>query len=442
VIISNASIAQLYASGEFDPDYYTRAYPDVGHTGLDPAAHFLWLGSKLGRRGRPPQGLLEQSRPDRLDVLFVDGTNGTSSSPYRVSRVAEGLAEAGLRVECIYGDELAAGEHDRLRSRVVTFFRAPFWNSYCSFAEKMRVNGSTIVFDIDDLVFDEDFIPVIDGYRLLTEPEKLGYVRGVQAYRQFVLYADLCTAPTHFLADQMAAMGKRTFRVRNTLAKDDIKMLAGARPRVRGERFVIGYYSGSRTHQADFRHAGEALADFMDENPTIDFRLVGSFDLGEYPRLAKWTRGTDGSPRLRHLGLMPHSQMLQDQLECDLIIAPLEVGNAFCEAKSELKFFEASLASRPVIASPTATYRSATGDGRFGQLADSREEWLDAFRMAFAQREQTAQRARLAHDHVMREYAPAAAAAEVIEAYSKLSSSSRGTSTAPRSAVAKSNPIG
>ena len=40
------------------------------------------------------------------------------------------------------------------------------------------------------------FVPLIDGFRQLTNAEKEGFVRGIRAYREFVLYADYCTAPT------------------------------------------------------------------------------------------------------------------------------------------------------------------------------------------------------------------------------------------------------
>lgn len=50
---SDDDVAALYASGEFDPDFYVESYPDVPLTGLDPAAHFLWIGRKLGRRAIP-----------------------------------------------------------------------------------------------------------------------------------------------------------------------------------------------------------------------------------------------------------------------------------------------------------------------------------------------------------------------------------------------------
>ena len=59
-------------------------------------------------------------------------------------------------------------------------------------------------------------------------------------------------------------------------------------------------------------------------------------------------------------------------------LAPLEVGNPFCEAKSELKYFEAALAGVPTIASPTGPYRRAIRHGETGFLAETSSEWRDA----------------------------------------------------------------
>ena len=56
-------------------------------------------------------------------------------------------------------------------------------------------------------------------------------------------------------------------------------------------------------------------------------------------------------------------------------IAPLELGNAFCEAKSELKFFEAALVDVVTVASPTGPFRRAIRNGENGFLASNEIEW-------------------------------------------------------------------
>ncbi len=48
-IVSEADMAALRASGQFDPVWYAEVYPDVALLGLDPAEHYLWIGRRLGR---------------------------------------------------------------------------------------------------------------------------------------------------------------------------------------------------------------------------------------------------------------------------------------------------------------------------------------------------------------------------------------------------------
>lgn len=96
-------------------------------------------------------------------------------------------------------------------------------------------------------------------------------------------------------------------------------------------------------------------------------------------------------------------QRLPDLLATfDVNLAPLEHGNPFCEAKSELKWVEAAAVGVPTVASPTAPFRSAIRHGETGFLASTTQEWVDALRL-------------LATDPVRRQ-AVGAAAAEKLEA--------------------------
>ncbi|MCE7797552.1 hypothetical protein LWE61_13445, partial [Sphingobium sufflavum] len=51
--ISEADIRSLGQSGMFDAEWYQATYPDVALLGMAPAEHYLWLGRRLGRPGRP-----------------------------------------------------------------------------------------------------------------------------------------------------------------------------------------------------------------------------------------------------------------------------------------------------------------------------------------------------------------------------------------------------
>lgn len=436
-------VAAFKASGEFDEQWYVKEYPDVAKSGIEPARHYLWIGRKLGRRAVPPpasradyEGKSTLGRPStsqpaaNLDALFIDGTNGTSSTPYRVFRIANGLAQEGWNVRCAKGEDLLTLMQEDLRPRFAIFHRAPYWSPFIEAVEKFRAAGSTIVFDIDDLVFDESVIPFIDGYRHLPDDQKRAFLNGVQAYRTFILNADICTSPTGFLVDEMRKLGVPTYRVPNAISTENIRLFESINYQRKGRPgpFVIGYYSGTKTHQADFAVAAPALIEFMKSNDDAVFRIVGEFDLNDWPELENWQyihRAGD-IPRVTRVGLMPHDVMIRDQFNCDVILAPLEIGNPFCEAKSELKFFEASLAKVPVIASATRTFTEASDQGRLAHLAVTTEDWLNAFRTVHGDYSPALQRAHVAHDHVKYFYSQRYAANAALDAYEDFLSVGKG----------------
>ncbi len=110
----------------------------------------------------------------------------------------------------------------------------------------------------------------------------------------------------------------------------------------------------------------------MQGYPNVRIRLVGEIDLGDFPRLAALAE------RIEQSGLLDYEAMLRDMARCDVTIAPLEPNNPYCEAKSELKYFEGSLTGSVVVASPTAPFLAAIDNGRTGFLATTTRQWFEA----------------------------------------------------------------
>lgn len=432
-------IAELERSGAFDAEWYKNCYPDVEASGMDPMQHWLWVGRRLGRPGGESTASPSIAMPVYdLDALFVDGTNGTCSAPYRVFRVAAGLASEGWRVRCIADAELSSFLEGELpKARFLIVHRAPFWDKYIKLVERMRALGALIIYDTDDFVFDEAIMPFIDGVRYLSQTDIENYRAGMRAYRQFILNADLCTTTTNFLAEKMTGVGTLSYRVRNAISTENIRMFEDMAYRRRGRPspFVVGYYSGTKTHQADFAVAAPALAQFMSECPDVVFRLVGALDLDDFPDIEGFAdpHRNGGVQRLTRVGLMPHDAMMRDQLCCDLIIAPLETDNPYCEAKSELKFFEAALAKCPVIASATRTFVEALNDGKYGALARTTDEWLAAFRDIYQHYDAALLRASHAFDHVRATYSQAYVGQEAKKIYEDFASRFRHSHAPQRS---------
>lgn len=438
--VSPEEVSRLRQSGTFDAEWYLETYPDVAQCGMDPAEHFLWLGARLGRRPGPTAltavlanaeegtNSWEATHGRPIDVLFIDGTNGTSSTPYRVHRIANGLTNEGWNVKCINRDDIEGLSESDKKPRFAIFFRCPYWQPCVDLVGQLKANGAIVGFDIDDLVFDEGVIPFIDGYRELSEADKAAFLNGVSAYRAFIMNADFCTAATSYLVQEIAKLGKPAYRVRNSISTQNVRAFEqiDIQRKTRPQPFVVGYYSGTKTHQADFTVAAPALIKFMQQHPDVVFRLAGEFDLTPWPELDRWQHifSSDDVRRVTKVGLMPHDVMIRDHLICDLVIAPLEVRNPFCEAKSELKFFEASLAKCPVIASSTLTFAEATAHGQLADLAETTDEWYNAFSQTYSNYGVALKRAQNAFNEVRKVYSEAFAANEALEAYEHFASGS------------------
>ena len=394
---------------DFDPSHVVMTSSDVamfaGALQADTEL-YLTLVQKFGRALTRSSVL--------FDVVFIDGSLWSVSTRYRLLNVADGLQALGRSTLYVRLDRSDPNLVAGLNARVVVFFRAPLDDTYERLMLAFRAKGTRIVFDVDDLVFDESVVADIDGVRYLTHEQMEGYLWGVRSYRRFALTADIVTTSTPFLADYaQRTLGVKTAVVRNTIGKNYLTSYPEElSPVVRGgSDFVIGYYSGSKTHQMDFQQAYPALVRFLRTYPDAVLRVVGALDLEEFPDLVPL------AGRIRSVGMMSYHEMVEDLGECDVIIAPLVPGDPFCEAKSELKWFEAALRGRPCIASATETYAAAMMHGRYGHMAKDEEDWFAALSDLYLSPSRRADLALKARGYARRAYSYQVAGMEAQQAY-------------------------
>lgn len=318
-----------------------------------------------------------------FDVVFAIGCWEGESKRYRVYNLAEGLEGLGYKVLVMPYERIGTLPEQNVKADVVVVFRAPYDLSVGvdEFLKYAKVRGIKVVFDVDDLVFEPDVIDQIDGFRLLPDIEQKQYIDGVHHYRELLLAADLVTVPTEYLRARVEKLGKTARVIPNSIneTQQAIAKEILAQPNIERKAVRIGYFSGSRTHQADFAQCADALFDVMQENPDTILRVVGYLDLE-----SRWDAFAN---RIERMGFQPYKTMLRVLGECDINIAPLDLGSVFCHGKSELKFFEAGLLSIPTAASATDTFARAIDNGVSGFALTSRQEWRDALSKLVASRE-------------------------------------------------------
>jgi glycosyltransferase involved in cell wall biosynthesis/GT2 family glycosyltransferase len=322
----------------------------------------------------------------KLSIVYISGEPQTPGHQYRVARYITAAEANDCRAVWMRGDEVAQRIGEFASADVLIIWRVS-WNDHLAEAvEMMRQRGKRVVFDVDDLIVDPDLarIAIIDGIRsrFLTEESVRDHFT---ALRETMLSADVCFAPTEELALHMRQRGKVVHVLPNGFDDDTHNLSRRSARRWRRERadslIRLGYAGGSRTHQRDLGVAIEAIARLLREIPDCCLVLYRTesgkpaIDVDEYPALL------DLTDRIEWRAFRPLAELPEEMARFDVNLAPLEFGNAFCEAKSELKFFEAALVGVPTVASPTGPYRRAIEHGITGFLAASADEWYRYLKM-------------------------------------------------------------
>ncbi|MGD0780403.1 MAG: glycosyltransferase family 4 protein [Dehalococcoidales bacterium] len=281
----------------------------------------------------------------------------------------EGLQSRGVG-GCVFYKANVDNLEQVMDSNLVVIFRAKMSPQTDAIISRLRSSGIAVVFDVDDLVFDTQYVSYIDAFKHLPDVLKKEYMSDVRKYRQVLEKCGFVTCTTEFLAGIARRLGKPCFVVPNTINKAQYELAEAIRKEAgnRDNKIRIGYFSGTSTHDRDFLEVAGALEEILKKYKHTELHIVGTVRL---PRELMKSGG-----RVIQKPLMPYLELLRYLAKMDVNIAPLEQGTPFSEGKSELKIFEAALVGVPTIASRTDSYSKCIYDGSNGFLAGSKEEWL------------------------------------------------------------------
>ncbi|MBO1358696.1 glycosyltransferase [Acetobacter sacchari] len=355
------------------------------------------------------QRLIPASARQR-NVLFVSGEPTTPGTIYRCQRNAAACAAAGHVTRVC--DCAAVGPDEVAWADVLILWRVVYSEHVNILIRLAHERGAIVVFDVDDLVFIPALanISVIDGIRTIgvTESETNSLFAG---FGVTLNRSDACIGTTDTLAHHMRRLKPLTYTLPNIF---DHSCLAKSRLAVRHRAWEgadglvrIGYASGTRTHQRDFALVADVLARLLYQRPELRlvlFREPGNHKpillMDEFPALASV------AAQIEWRDTVPLADLPMEFARFDISIAPLETGNVFCEAKSEIKFLEAALAGVPSIVSPTAPYRATVVEGVTGLMADTPDEWDQALRRLLDDAPLRSRMARDAFNHLLWNFGP------------------------------------
>lgn len=348
------------------------------------------------------------------DILFISGGVGDSAR-YRTTHVAEELRLHGFRTSVTVQDNPRLVSYAS-QFQIFVFHRVLMTPSVARLIARLKETGKTIIFETDDLVYDPAFLIHMDYWQQMNALERKLYEHGVGGEILADPYVTVATTTTSFLADKLREKGKVVYTVLNRLSQKDI-LWAGAamEQRMRRQQFEasdivrVGYLSGTPSHNKDFATVTDALVELLERYPAMRLVLAGPLDTED--RLQAY------ADRILRLPFVPRRELFGNIASLDINLAPLEIGNPFCESKSELKFFEAGIVGVPTVAAATQTFLEAITDGVDGFVATTTDEWVEKVGQLIADPELRSRMGGAARETALEEYTNASAKNEVYYDY-------------------------
>lgn len=309
-------------------------------------------------------------------VAFVYPKFDSSTFRYRGYNVAETLeysfqwAGACFEMNDIKGLELEIDFID-----VLVLIRCDWDEEIEKFINMAKDRGIHVVYDVDDLIYDPKYMPIVIGTLGLNKYTEWNYWFGL-TYRNH-LVASLCDAfitTNGYLAEYLERdFEKPCYIIKNYLNWTQEEVSKGyfqQKQTLQPEKpFEIGYFSGSNTHVKDLMIAMPEIEKLLLKYDDIVLKIVGYMDLPKkYSYLVE-------AERIQFVPFQTFVGLQYEQSKVDVNIVPL-VNNEFSNCKSELKYFETAIVGTITCATPTYTYKSAIENGDNGYLCE-KGEWFD-----------------------------------------------------------------
>ncbi len=297
---------------------------------------------------------------------------------YRVTQKQEMFESLGISCSVVSWHDITEAKKQISLASMVIFYRVPAVDSILSLINECRRLNVKCLWEIDDLMFNEELLRQSHTIQTLSDDfAKQNIFKDADYFHMAMLACDGAIASTQCLADIMKDEGVQdVYIIENAIDSQTLEIVEQQKQKnqVISKRYdnkiKIIYGSGSTTHNIDFLEAAPALAKILRQYPNVIFRIVGYLDLPEY--------FDDLSNQIERIGFCSYTEYFAYLAESDISIAPLE-DFIFNDAKSNIKYIEASITGVASICSPRKEFVAAIEHGKNGLLADTEQEWFNAF---------------------------------------------------------------
>ena len=329
------------------------------------------------------------------DILFINGCTLPHPQRYRVDHQIEQLESYGISCDKVDYDKLTLDKVKYFRGFV--FYRCPILPVIEEFIKVAKENNKTCFYDIDDLVFDLEHTKMIKFLDTMSKEERDLYNDGVIRMGKTLDLCEYGIASTTRLQKEMGKHLKEVYVNRNVASEEMVKYSEIALNEVKkdSDKIVIGYLSGSITHNDDFKLIMPTVIKLLKKYDNVYLQIVGLLDLPDEMQEVKDKVLTSPFIDWKELPKLIRS--------IDINLAPLE-DTIFNEAKSENKWTEAALVKIPTVASNVGAFKDAIENGKTGLLCNDERDWEESLINLIENKEEREKIATNAYEEVMNKH--------------------------------------
>ena len=316
--------------------------------------------------------LTDVSKNKGETILIIAELSIPQCTKYRVEQKVEMLRTLGYDTWVISWTDFNEARHLLQLSALVFFYRVPAYPLVTALMEEANRLGIMSFFDVDDLIFDKELLAQNINIQRLPKKSQKELLKGADLYQQALKLTKYTTASTNTLAKSMKHYNSgENYLIPNCL---DNELLSLIKEKIQPihrvkEHIKIVYGSGTSTHDVDFQEVSTALEYILKNHKNVEFIIHGTLTLpSNFKSL---------SSQITHIPFMPTKEYYSHLQSYDINLAPLEQ-TLFNNAKSNIKYLEASIFKLPTVASNVEEYRDIINEGENGFIASDTQSWLSA----------------------------------------------------------------
>lgn len=327
------------------------------------------------------------------DILIINGCTLPHPQRYRVDHQMEQLRASGLYTDRINYEDLTL---DKLKFyRGFIFYRCPITPVVEDFIKLAKLENKAVFYDIDDLVIDKKYTDTIKYLDTMSKEERTLYDDGVERMQKTLRMCDYAITTTERLKEELLHYTKEVYINRNVASDRMVELSQRTlRKKEEHEDIIIGYLSGSITHNPDIELIKPAIINIMKKYHQVKLKLVGEIELPSDLQ--------EFQERILIEPFVDWEQLPEIIASLDINLAPLEE-SIFNEAKSENKWMEAALVKTVTVASNIGAFKVMVKNGEDGVLCDNKvKDWEEALKKLIEDKEYREKIANAAYQRVIK----------------------------------------